>query len=494
MRIKSITLQNIRGFESLNLDFSKTINLLVGPNNSGKSTILKSMLRWQRQDALIPSDTTVGQIGSIIRLSLDDHKNSDFGHLEKVEISIKNGAIVGLQPNSSRFTLQECPSIEPKNIFYLFLSTRKVAQFNESINAGVANNVDQNFSNLYSKIDRLNTPQHDGHNEYIESCRNIVGLEIASVASPGGKQAVQIIRGQEQIPLAAMGEGVSNLLGLITDLCVAEGKIFLIEEPENDIHPLALKALMNLIIKKSLNNQFFISTHSQIVVKYLGGVDASKIFSVKRERQDLNRPKLHLSSVVEVVSPEDRRSMLEDLGYEFFDIDLWNGWLFLEESSAEELIRTYFLKWFLPNLYNKVRTFSAGGRDKISQKFDDFNKLFVFLQLTPAYKNKVWVMIDGGENEKVVIERLKDMYTKSGWSAQNFSQFDQHDFEKYYPAIFHEKVNNVLAIADSEKKRGAKTDLLKEVLEWIRKDEEHAKREFSVSATAVIEKLKLINC
>ena len=48
-----------------------------------------------------------------------------------------------------------------------------------------------------------------------------------------------------------MGEGVTNILGLITDLCVAENNIFLIEEPENDIHPKALKALLDLIASKA---------------------------------------------------------------------------------------------------------------------------------------------------------------------------------------------------------------------------------------------------
>jgi hypothetical protein len=57
-----------------------------------------------------------------------------------------------------------------------------------------------------------------------------------------------------------MGEGIPHLLGLINDLCLAENKLFLIEEPENDIHPKALKRLLDLIIQKSQSNQFVIST------------------------------------------------------------------------------------------------------------------------------------------------------------------------------------------------------------------------------------------
>jgi predicted ATPase len=34
-----------------------------------------------------------------------------------------------------------------------------------------------------------------------------------------------------------MGEGVMNILGLIVHLAIAENRLFLVEEPENDVHP-----------------------------------------------------------------------------------------------------------------------------------------------------------------------------------------------------------------------------------------------------------------
>ncbi|MBI3234034.1 MAG: ATP-binding protein [Bacteroidetes bacterium] len=116
-----------------------------------------------------------------------------------------------------------------------------------------------------------------------------------------------------------MGEGVANILGLIVDLCIADEKIFLIEEPENDIHPKALKTLLNLIIEKSTTNQFFISTHSNIVAKYLGSVSDAKLFNITNNERDSEREKLFISRI-EVVpnNHEARRRVLEDLGYEFF--------------------------------------------------------------------------------------------------------------------------------------------------------------------------------
>ena len=228
-------------------------------------------------------------------------------------------------------------------------------------------------------------------------------------------------------------------------------------------------------------------------MKYLGASLGSKIFSITSELTDSQRPKLFISKLREIPNNvDDRRAVLENLGYEFNDFGLWNAWLFLEESSAEILIREWFIKWYVPKLLNKMRTFSANSLSQIIPKFDDFNKLFVFLHLEPVYKNKVWVIIDGGKEEREIIETLRNTYIKNGWKEDNFSQFSEHDFERYYPKQFKAKVNLVLAETNKQKRREAKKILLEEIKQWILSNEKIAKEEFKISAEPVINKLKEI--
>lgn len=120
-------------------------------------------------------------------------------------------------------------------------------------------------------------------------------------------------------------------------------------------------------------------------------------------------------------------------------------------------------------------------------------KLFIFLHLEPTYKNKVWVIIDAGEDEQKIISKMKDKYIKAGWNETNFGQFSEHDFEKYYPSDFKPKVDEIIKISDKQKRRQAKKELLEEVKQWIASDENIAKEKFKESAKEVIEKLKLIN-
>ena len=53
---------------------------------------------------------------------------------------------------------------------------------------------------------------------------------------------------------------------MLAEITLAKNKLFLIEEPENDLHPKALKALLELILESSASNQFVISTHSNTLI------------------------------------------------------------------------------------------------------------------------------------------------------------------------------------------------------------------------------------
>jgi len=495
MKVTAIELTNIKSFKALEkTEFSDTINVFVGPNNAGKSTILKSIYKLQN-NGIIYNNHTIGTTESIIKLHI---KGTHLGLISSTNTMVEFQ--MGKAPNNILRTANGhsnykfAPGAEPGNIIYPYLSKRKTVSFDPTINEGNANSVAGNFTHLYSKIDRLINPYFSAHQEYVDACKGILGFVVSTNVTANGKEAVLYVDGRENISLLQMGEGVTNIIGLISDLCMAQDRIFLIEELENDIHPQALKALLDLISKKCSSNQFFISTHSNIVMKHLGASEDSKVFRVANELTDESKPNLKYSTLQLVPNnPVDRIKVLEELGYDAFDFDFWKAWLFLEESSAERLIRDFFIPWYTPDLRGKLRTFSANSVNNVKLKFDDFNKLFVFLHLEPAYKNKVWVYIDSGEEESRIINEMKEIYGKSGWNSENFSQFSEHDFEKYYPSKFQSNVKEVLKIEDKQKKRQAKRDLLLEVLKWAKTNEKEAKVEFESSASEIIEVLKTID-
>jgi len=494
MWITKIRLQNIRIFEDETIELSKGINVLVGPNNSGKSTIAYAALQVQTGFSFSPnylrSGTGKGNVQIYLEGALEYFKditvsgkltiNFDITESSTTMKAIYNGNERGIDLIEQR---------EPKNFVYPYLSKRKVVGYSEDVRDQFTSAVTGNLQYLYAKIDKVSNPEKPAYSSYVDACKQILGFIVTCSSSTNGKKACYIVDDFRNITLDNMGEGVASILGLLVDLCVAENKLFVIEEPENDIEPKALKNLLKVVIEKSKNNQFIITTHSNIVTRLLGAEPEAKIFKV-----DMEFKKKVPTSKIEVIenNAEARQSLLAYLGYELIDLDLWEGWLFLEESSAEKIIREYLIRWFAPSLQGKLRTFSARSIDEVESKFAAFNTLFSYLNLQPTYKNRAWVIVDNGDREKEIIQKLKAIYGRSGWSEDNFQQLDKHDFERYYPEQFEEKVAQVLSFIDKKEKRSKKKTLLDEVEAWIKGNPEKAKAAFADSAAEVIDKLKVI--
>lgn len=288
-----------------------------------------------------------------------------------------------------------------------------------------------------------------------------------------------------------MGEGVVNILGIIVTLLTEDRKLYLIEELENDIHPSVLKKILNLIIAKSEKNQFVISTHSNIVLKYLGSIKESKIIYTESEVIISESTYLPTSQLKEITnSSSDRLKILEQLGYDLFDYDIYSAYLILEESSAERVIRGFLIPAFHPSLNFKIRTIAAQGVDDVSPKFNDLQRLFLYLHTSEVYKDKAWVIVDGDAPGLESIRKLKEKF--STWNPEHFMSFDQDNFENYYPDRFKDKVDKIDYMNNGQHKQDLKRKLLNEVMEWIAKDFEQAKMEFKISAKEVIDKIGLI--
>ena len=499
MWVSTLEIKNIRSFAaSGEIKLSKNINILLGANNAGKSTIIRTLYLIQ-QNCLSVGDIRIGEPASSGYVALEDVNAPQYSQFiqggNRLPLQLfadrRGGAVPLLRIGDSN-SYSPPPSVEPQNWVYPYLSKRKVSGYNQAVNIQVERDVGDTLIYLVAKVDRLANIHHPNHEEYEQACIDIFGFPITAFPSPNGKQAGIIVDRFNNIPLESMGEGVPNLLGLIVNLCMAEKKLFLIEEIENDVHPHALKSLLRLIVKKAEDNQFVISTHSNIVARYLGIVPESKIHEITiAPYTDINR--LPTSTYKEVKTPEERMAALESLGYELIDAEIWDGWLLLEESSAEQIIRELLIPTFAPKLHGRMRTVATKGVSRAKARFEAMNNLFLFAHLTPVYKNRAWVMVDGDEAGEQVIQELKEDYAsgQGGWSVSNFINLKEANFEKYYPERFRVEVERVLSLPH-DAKPAAKKALVQEVLSFIETDRETAKEEFAQSADEVIKILQEI--
>lgn len=382
----------------------------------------------------------------------------------------------------------------PQNFSCVFLSKRKVGGFNDTLVAKQYSDlISASIEHLVPKLDLLLTEGNPLRERFLSICEEMFGMRIAVAPSPNGRSAGLFITSDRQIPISAMGDGVAQMLALIADLLRAENKVFIVEELENDLHPRAIRALLDLAIEscRSRGNQFFISTHSNVVLRHVAAESDTKVFRTSLHLADDRIPDAEITEVPNTA--EARRELLEELGYELFDAGLYKGYLLVEEASAEAVIRDYLIPIFVPKLREKLRTVAAQGFDDAETRFTNFARLFTYLHLEPMYRDKAWVVIDAGTKESEAISRLRSKFSgPDKWPESAFGQWTKHDFEEFYPGRFAEEVKRVLSIQNKRDKQLAKKLLRAQVTEWALAEPVLAESEFAATASEVIELLRRI--
>lgn len=533
MRVKSVELINIKSYDKVKIELSEGLNILIGENNSGKSTIIQALLNLQYYTfhqtnirALTDYSKIYTEIVKIEKSEIDSFYNRNF----PTELEYKESFTVawGIGANSTseeflyydsnlkvkrvagdrvmldtnyglkdikfkqfgRFSDKE----DHNNFIYPFLARRKTQGFVSTSSREDSFRVSENLNNLAAKIQKISNPTHPYNSKFEQLCKEILGFTVGVIPSEqnSGIEAGIYVSEISTIPLKNMGEGVVNIVGFLVTLLTENNKLYLVEEIENDIHPKALKSLLTLILDKSKNNQFVISTHSHIVLKYLAADNKTKLFRTEwtlKNLGGLNVP----TSEIELIknTPDNKIDLLKKLGYETFDFEMYNAYLILEESTAERVIRDFLIPYFVPQLYNRIKTIAANGIDDVEARFIDFHRLFVYLHTKPIYYKKAWVLVDGDSVGVNTCSKLIEKF--KGWPREHFITLENDSFEKYYPARFQNDVKKVLGMVHGKEKQKAKANLLDELMKWAFKNQDLALVEFKESFSEVISKLKMIS-
>jgi len=498
MRVKSISLENFRAFISTGVVNLDQINVLVGPNNAGKSSIIRGLQLLQTSPYSFFPDVRAGSIQAKLMFSLEGSgdievwKNVGLAPSFNLKIELRTGDRVGgamhIQTvvTNHAVNLPALPDREPHHFIVPLLSKRKTGHYQEDVKNENVLKVAHDMSYLSAKLARLANPGFPAYKKYADTCQEVLGFLVTSVPSQNGHRPGIYLPDRTPLYIDQMGEGVPHLVSFLADLALSTKKLFLIEEPENDLHPMALKALLDLIVDSSEHNQFVISTHSNIVVRHLGANKNCRLFNVTTA-VGTNPPAAEISVIA--ATSEARLKVLQDLGYSFSDFDLWDGWLILEEASAERIIRDYLIPWFIPKL-SRIRTVAAKGVDEVAPTFRDFERMIRYTHLEEIYRNRAWVRVDAGARGRQIINELRENYKI--WPPERFDCYQENDFENYYPGIFKERVKETLGIADRQAKRAAKQALLSQVRSWLDENVDRGKEALSISAGEIIADLRRI--
>ncbi len=264
--LESLLIENYRVFERLEIPRLGRVNLLVGRNNSGKSSVLEAVRLYASrgsEEALIA-----------ILESHDALLEETEQHLATRRLAKKLSAVEQL------FHGRKVPPGETIRIGPVG-GQRRIALGLASLSKGPDRSLedpDVGFSYVYVSPEGLTTDASarlwdfialtDLESNVIEALR-IISPEIERISFIGdtGRKRIPMAKLRPEVrpvPLRSLGDGVNRLLGIALSLASASRGILLIDEVENGIHFTAQQKLWQLIFRLAhqLDTQVIATTHS----------------------------------------------------------------------------------------------------------------------------------------------------------------------------------------------------------------------------------------
>lgn len=313
---ESLTVHGFRAFSSFDLPNLSRVNLFVGKNNSGKTSLLDAIeiaSGGGRISSLLKSPRRRGEVFSEHaeerpRLELDV-RHLFFGH----RIEEGGGFEIVARTNSSEYAVRctvrrgepSQPELDlageqselipsfalvmtgPENVSgepVLPLSSNGVLDYRRGnvglALQGIATNIaflgtDGPDPNALQQIwDRLVlTPEE----EKVISAMRIIEPTIERLAFvSGGVRAISVafvkLSGEgERVPLGSLGDGTRRLLALAIYMARAAGGILLIDEVDTGLHYTAMESMWRFVIQSArrLDVQVFATSHSGDCVRAL---------------------------------------------------------------------------------------------------------------------------------------------------------------------------------------------------------------------------------
>ena len=264
LMIDELVLENFKGFRSLELKGLKPVNLVVGHNNTGKTSLLEGIL-------LLCQPTRGPELPNLFRANqgspdlryfpwlLRDGATDRKAVLQAKERSIVQSVLVKPQDGTKL-----------PDAFYgpvTFLGRLGVWMSSVQLNL-ICRTVSVQYRDHGSLVSLIGKAYRKrGGEETFQRILATIDSRIKKVRiDPGedGNQVVVDIGLSELLPLAQVGQGVYRLATIVADIIGEQSSVLLIDEIENGLHHSVQKQIWTGLaeVAKELSVQIFATTHS----------------------------------------------------------------------------------------------------------------------------------------------------------------------------------------------------------------------------------------
>lgn len=312
--IKKILIKNYRGIKDLAINDLGKINIFVGPNNSGKTSILEAIglsiplieenintfidslgTRYHRLTpdtfiSMFPIDNDDNNAITIMSEFYDDLKiNLSVKYKESMKIDEDGDTFRNLRCNYN-YKIQENGKPSKQLVTVSLNEERKGVAITHRVDKKSELKIIYNYVS-FSRMDRSEKLldyidkllENNQRKELIEALQ-IFDNSIENFEVVGKSRIVKIFSTNHEKPLTLYdyGNGIYKVFFIITAALLSKNGILLIDEVEAGIHTKALAKVVNKLLKIcEINNvQLFMTTHSlEAIDSILYNYDEDNILS-----------------------------------------------------------------------------------------------------------------------------------------------------------------------------------------------------------------------
>jgi ABC-type transport system involved in cytochrome c biogenesis ATPase subunit len=269
--INELSLTNFRGFGSLELKGLKRVNLIVGHNNTGKTSLLEGLL-------ILTDPHFINRLPDAFRPSQGNINLRYFRWLIKDGANDKDTVLTAVAPDESkRFEIilrgRGHPDFDgpmPQGFlgpdrsaetFTIYRSTKKTPPL-------VCRTISVQHRDIGALVPLIGKAyrKKDGE-ETLQRLLAVIDSRIKKVRIDPGEDGNQIIVDiglSELVPLSQVGQGVYRVTAILADIIGEQPDVLLIDEIENGLHHSVMAQVWTGLaeIAEQLNVQIFATTHS----------------------------------------------------------------------------------------------------------------------------------------------------------------------------------------------------------------------------------------
>lgn len=283
--IESVSVKNFGPIAELDVNKFGKINLMIGPNRSGKTMLLKALYCAQRtiemtgrgRNPRSGKDMLADKLYWTFQEKIGKLVRKPEGGALSFEMKEANGSLFSYSFGSdteSKIIKFENTS-RPRNTNSVFIPAKEVLSLIDIIKTAREVRMEFGFDETYYDLATALTPSTQGKisKTFLDVRDRLESALGGRVVYSKDKKSWQYVQGKNTFDINVTSEGTKKLAifdTLISNHFLTKDSIIFIDEPESGLHPGLLVELLSIIGELAkYGMQFFIASHSYFVIKKL---------------------------------------------------------------------------------------------------------------------------------------------------------------------------------------------------------------------------------